>query len=733
MSSTTNYINSFSQNMGVVMQNQSNILAELTAIQQAMFRKDTSVSYVIVQPDGSDEKVFLPSYETVINRLEALESGMDSLTRGTGYVSFSDGTHRQVTLTTTPQPPMKIGNLSDPSTFDIDANWFFEDLMFPGVTVTVDLKGEIEDTADRVVVKRVILDAKDESATTAWMNEISGSDYDYQSLISYLSVNNVKYNEDEEILDLPLTQRTADGTFIVTDDPIYDNGKIWYQLDTLRYFTVTNVGVNTGMNNILSVGDFVTHEQCILKIVEINQTSNRVCLQYVTGVNPVGVNSVLRYYEDPFKEKKVKIRVGADEYDIIYFKGIAEAYNLKANEWSVPIKVATNELVSSQDFSLTLSAFYSASVVDWGAKMIAEAKQRDITAFQGVTPNTPVLSVSDLRVVQINTQINSALDTGEVKNLAAQIESCKSEINTLKSTIAALKSDLQNATTWEAYQKTQSQIETNTAQLDTIQSEYNSLVKSLQGLVKDNSAVDIDPKYHIRGFFPIPDPVETAKGQKQEIIGFDIAYRYIKEDNTGTQLNTFSYNDNGTMKTGVFSDWNFEQSVIRERFYNVATGLYEWVDEDPANGTEVNINQIDIPITKGERVEIMVRSVSEAGYPSNCLKSPWSGSVIVEFPANLSTSNEISDLIKETNDDVTQIAINNTLRSEGVIAHLSDTVPNTQSVTGMYYKHEAKNIAYEQRDTNNTDKVMSTSVQAVIDILFNEITNLKKELSELKK
>jgi hypothetical protein len=29
----------------------------------------------------------------------------------------------------------------------------------------------------------------------------------------------------------------------------------------------------------------------------------------------------------------------------------------------------------------------------------------------------------------------------------------------------------------------------------------------------------------------------------------------------------------------------------------------------------VNINQIDIPIQKGERVEIKARSISEAGYP----------------------------------------------------------------------------------------------------------------------
>lgn len=723
------------------MQNQANILSELTAIQQAMFRRDTSVSYVIVN-DEEQNRVFLPSYETVINRLEAVESSMDTLARGTGYVSFNDGTHRQVQLTTTPQPPMKIGNLLDPSTFEVDSNWFFEDLMFPGVKVTVDLKGEIEDTADRVVVKRVILSSDDTKASAAWLNDIVPNDYDYQSLISYLSVNNVSYNEDEEILDLPLTQRTADGTFIVVTDPIYDNGKIWYELDSLRYFTVTDVGVNTGTNNILSVGDYLTHEQCILKITEINQTSNRVCLQYVTGVNPVGVNSMLRYYEDPFNEKTVKIRVGAHEFNVIYFKGIAEAYNLKANEWSVPVKISTDELLLSTDMNTTLAQFHKDYVVDWGRDMIAKAKQLDIPAYYGETPNAPVLSAADLRVVQINTQINSALDTEEVKNLVAQIESTKSEINSLKATIAAQKTNLQNLSSYSEYKSLQTQIEDNITKLDNLQNEYSSLVKYLQNLVKENSAVNTAPKYHIRGFFPIPAPIESDKTKIQEIIGFDIAYRYIREDNTGAELNSFSYSDNGTSKTGVFSDWNFTQSVLKERKYNVDTGVYEWESEDPASGNEVNINQIDIPITKGERVEIMVRSISEAGYPSNCLKSSWSDSVIVEFPANLSTTNEIADLIKDTNDDSISLAIENTLRSDGLIAHLSDTIPNTQSVTGMYYKHEAKNIAYEytnwltETDGLAGNTIRTISVQDAIQMIYNacneKIKSLQREIDILR-
>jgi hypothetical protein len=43
-----------------------------------------------------------------------------------------------------------------------------------------------------------------------------------------------------------------------------------------------------------------------------------------------------------------------------------------------------------------------------------------------------------------------------------------------------------------------------------------------------------NPKYHIRGFFPIPEYQlrSSSSTLREEIIGFDIAYRYVKEDNT---------------------------------------------------------------------------------------------------------------------------------------------------------------------------------------------------------
>jgi hypothetical protein len=135
---------------------------------------------------------------------------------------------------------------------------------------------------------------------------------------------------------------------------------------------------------------------------------------------------------------------------------------------------------------------------------------------------------------------------------------------------------------------------------------------------------------------------------------------------------------------------------VKTKIRNTETGLSEWKAENIADGTETNINQIDIAISKGEKVEIKVRSISEAGYPDNPLRSDWSNSIVMEFPSTLATGNEIADLIQKVNDDALTLTIQNTLDSIGVGTHLDDTTPNSNSVNGIYFKHMAKYIAYEE-------------------------------------
>lgn len=266
-----------------------------------------------------------------MNRLKALEESINSLNNGYGAVNLQDGSRRTITLTSIPHTPEQITGLDDPSTFSVDSNWFFEELMFPGAQVSINLTGKIEDSADRVRLTRIILNSGDSAAADIWEQQLSSWTGGYVELKTLLSDQGIAYYEDEETVDLPLVSNRTTGEFRVVDDPAMQNGNIWYTLDTLNYSTISDDGVNQGQNNVLSIGDRVSYSESIFEITEIDQNAMRIRMKRVSGVQLPGMYSVLKYYEDPFRSKTLKVRFGAHEYNIIYFKGVTEAFNLLAD------------------------------------------------------------------------------------------------------------------------------------------------------------------------------------------------------------------------------------------------------------------------------------------------------------------------------------------------------------------------------------------------------------------
>jgi hypothetical protein len=222
--------------------------------------------------------------------------------------------------------------------------------------------------------------------------------------------------------------------------------------------------------------------------------------------------------------------------------------------------------------------------------------------------------------------LNAALDTTAVIQTQQQIESTKTIINSLKNTIAQQKATLVGLTEPGERASLNEIISDNINTLSQRTVEYQSYVQSLATLAYENSAALVNPKYRIRGFFPVPIGKQSSSDAPiQEIIQFDIAYRYLRLDGTANPLNTYVYVDSSTGQTitGVYTDWNIVQSPIKTRSWDSTLERYVWDEENISNGEQVNINQVDIPIQKGEKVELKIRSISEAGWPNNPLKSVW--------------------------------------------------------------------------------------------------------------
>jgi len=723
-----NNINSFTQTVIDLTNNVNIALASMQGMNDTLTTQEDTVTITVegIDPVTGDPSLYqysMPSYQYTLEQLSRISNTVNTFVSGNGVVLLDDGTYRRVSTIPLAQSPSAILGVAAPTKFRSRPNWFFESFIFPQMYVQFDLKGKIDDRSDRIKVRRLLFDNFDDTETAWFQNNFVGNYYSYEETLDILNTNGKKYWVDEEVQDLPLNPTKYTGSFTILDKRVINNSQ-WYFLDTINYGLTTDVSI---INNIeLKIGDQLRYSESLYQIESINVTTKSVKLIALIGIGNPNVNQKFYIYSTPFNEKIATIPVGYNECDILFIKGVNDDFNIVGDSWGDSISFYTNDLtfVNSTE---SLETYYFNYVMDFGKEMEGQAKDRSIPAYFGVTPDAPTISSDQFNVNQINTQLNASLDTEAIKNTQTQIESTKTIISSLQSTIAQQKAELVELTDPAQREDLQGKIDNNISQLSKKSVEYQSLVKSLATVAYENNAVLGDPKYRVRGFFEIPAGktlTTNPSEDPQEVIQFDISYRYLRLDNTGNPLNTYSYTDpsSGQKVTGTYTDWVIVQSPIKTKVYDTTLEKYVWVSGNVGDGEEVNINQVDIPITKGEKVELKIRSISEAGWPSNALKSSWSNSVIIEFPANLQGSDQVANILSDATQEEAQIQLNETLNSTGVITHLQDGYPNPNAGSGTYFKHQARFLSfdwskYSQDNTITEEK--SIDLQSALDDMTN--------------
>ena len=715
-------INSYSENLAKLTEAASEMLEVAAAVNETIAGNDAEV---VVNDD-----VTFPSYQNVLNRVDRVERTVSRFTAGKGVVETDDGTYRKIRVDAISRPANNVTNLNPITHFTINPNWFFESLQYPRCVVDIDLAGKIEEDADRVYVCRLIVNADNKRLSDEVLDEIKNSQMSYGEMVEYLEKNYIEYREDKDEIKLPLTYEKFNGEFTVTAINLIKNqttglNQTWYYLSDVTYATVDENGTTTNTGYILNVGDYLRFGNSLFTIKDINQGEKRVRLEYNVGYDTISLYDVLELYNDPFKEKVVSIGIGINEIDIIYVKGVNEKFNVLSRDWSNPVVIETNKLLYSGDETQQFDYYYNTSVADFGQMLIAKVKEGQISAYQGKTPNAPVLKEGDLQVVQINTQLNATLDSKRYKAITSEIASVKSNISATRSSISANKNKL--ITEYNQFRRDviTNSINSDTDKLNNFTTQFSSLVDELNTLLNDAGAISYSPKYHVRGFFSIPEPQysfdsDGKQAGKQVIIAFETMYRYLHTDNTGTRLSTFKYTDsvNNVEESGVFTDWSLICSPTLDKQYNSEEDKYEWKSET-LDGTHVTINQIDIPIRAGEKVELKVRSISEAGYPYAPLKSAWSNSIIISFPENLSSDDSVTSILDSVKSDMTSVVLQETLSAAGVYTHISDS--NAQ------YKHNAENIEYTETIVDSSTGNTNVVTMSVADKLRSISGNTAKE------
>ena len=732
--------NSFSALIAQFLRLQKNSLEIINKLNDVTTSPRDSVEIEFLNDDNTSQNIQVPSIgflKSEINRLDSNIKSLSGLEDNKANIRNADGTVSKIYQSNIMKDPSSPSSLQVPSTFQARNNWFFESFLNPLLYIEIDVEDQIPDNSHSVYVKRIIANTQSDvqkqyfDANLKGRNDITDSDY-----IAALNSQGIQYFVDEQINDLDLRSIRYIGSFGVlriTDEDVQttSNGVTTtstvrkYKLSTLKY---TDTVSNTTNSKTLTKGDLlITPGATKYEVTAVDVTNQTVVLKRLFGFEAIKIgDNALTIYSNVLSNRQVEVNVGFDERQAVFIKSIDGDFNIASSKYSPGICFWSSELqINTSDGVKTLSDFYNSQVSDFGKIFIASAKENTIPSVYGQTPSTPIVSPGNFKVVNVNQQVTNSKESNNFKDKVKFKTTLKNEIDSIDRSIDQTRKQLASLTTTTVgnvnvseYKKLNDKIQTLTKDKATRVDLLATTIAEINSLITTTPQLTEAPKYRVRGFWPIPAPISDPKTGDQNVIQFNVRYRYLSMTGNPTGTEQINYVDNnGVEKSGQFSNWVQFKSDVRKKQYDTVTGTYKWKTEDPGDANTVNINQLDIPITKGEKVEIQVQSISEAGWPSNPLISAWSTSAVVEFPADLSTSIDNSQFSLQNTKDSAVVQVQADLQAKGLDQHLS-----TQFTSGdKFYAHNSSTIASGFFD----------GAGKAID-LFQKLTQIDNELQSLK-
>jgi hypothetical protein len=736
----SNTKNSFSSLIAQFLRLQKNSLEIINKLNEVATTQADSVEIEFLMDDNTSENIQIPSYgflKSEINRLDQNILALSGLEDNTANIRKSDGTVAKIYQASVLRDPSSPTSLEVPGTFEARNNWFFESFLNPLLYISINVQNQIPTDSNKVVVKRIIANTQSDLQKQYFDNNLKGrNDITDEDFIAALESQGIQYFIDEQINDLPLQTVRYKGGFGVLrifdeETQSTENGVTTtttvrkYKLSTLRY---TDTLSTTTDSRTLAKGDqLITQGGTKYEITSIDVADSTIVLRRLFGYEPIQIgNDSLLIYSNTLSPRAVEVNVGFDERQAIFIKSIDERFNVAGSTFSPGITFWTNELqINTSNGVQTLETFYNAEVSDFGQIFIAAAKEKTVPAVYGQTPVPPVVSPDDFRVVQINKQITDSTAGQNFKDKVQTKTSLKNEMGSIDRAIDQTRRQLSDLTTTSTskipnaeFKKLNDKISTLTKDKSTKTDLLFTTITELNTLTTTTPELVEAPKYRVRGFWPIPEPIFDPKTGEQNIIQFNVRYRYLSLAGNSPGVEQIEYVDNdGIKRTGQFTDWVIFKTDIRKKIYDPNTGVYVWQIEDVSDANTANINQLDISITKGEKVEIQIQSISEAGWPTNPLTSDWSTSTIVDFPPDLSVQIGNAPLIAQNMSDQTLVQIQADLQAKGLDQHLSTSFNSGDK----YYAHTANTISSGFFDGSGR----------AID-LFQKLTEIDNELQSLR-
>ena len=685
----------------------------LFSLQNILESQSENVTVSQTRVDGSAFNITVPSFGYLKGKIEDINTKFDTLISTNSDVigiKSSNGDVRKFELKKTSQlikdlEKVQNSTFNIPSAFKVKNNWFFESFLNPLLYVSLDISAVLTDDIDQFVVKRIIVNsaANDDVAAFFDTNYKGNNNIDLAALTQELNDNGIDYFEDDNVVDLEIAVNRFKGSFDVikileeTGNQTLSTGNTVstlrrrYKLSTLVYTDVLSGVQNT---KVLAEGDvLITANDSEYRIISINSTDTEIVLERIFGTDPITIGAnILKLKPSPYRRPELQVNVGFNEREVLFIKPVSKAKNLTIDNYAKGIALYTNELtIPLQDNSTsTLADYYNNFVSDFGLILLSLAKEKTLPAILAVTPESPVIDVESFKVFQIDQHIQDDKNVNDLNNNVKEKAALQQEVEELNKKIDSIKSNITTVSkTPKEAKRLQKQLSESLTSRNEKTAALSSLVTNITTQLSTTPQFVTSRKYEVRGFWQIPVSKSNNYGP-QAIVQFKYRYRYLSS--TGTQPNAQqqSFTDtDGTTKSATFSPWSEVLTKPRQKVLNLDTGLYDWAEETLTDSDVVNTNQLNIAIRKGEVVEIQVKSLSEAGWPSNPAESAWSNSIQVNFPESIQSQEESVITSQQTFAEKARLDFETSLNAKGLDSHLAH-----QFTSGdKFFGHIAEDIS----------------------------------------
>ena len=727
----------------------------------------------------NDSTYIIPSFLSLENKINMLQENFENLVKSPenceAYFNF-DGNTRAIEVRKYNYTPNSI-KLPTLTNYSVESNSIFKDFLTPVPYINIELP-EIPNDITEVNVKKIV--AKSDKLKNLFKNRLSylvetvneagetitetryyqSINDKYSSIYKFLYnyVNGTDYEEYDSIYKLPTRKNIGSSSYVIErvisdiidddlnelitlklrsdiDDPQYNN-KLTYKL-----FDET-------IEKQLQVGDELVNYDGTGKVVITNITpsTNTMTVKIVNGeyLNFLGTDtydtnndtnihnlSKLRFYAaiDLNDNKYVKIPLEEDQYIFVAIAPINNKLNVQSS-WGTGIIIDTHSLINIKN-DVDFKTYYDENVKNIGdvlfemtSMITSPIMALSTTDFNGLTTAKPTLKENDLVVMQINKHLNNATSVKNIrqayqqkKSAELQLEQLQVKINDINEKIASNEfNDYDNVG-----QTYLTELSTLTNQKKDLLNIINTAISEISLNLNSSEIPTSNAKYRIRGFYvPNLNNVNNIV-TNDHVIGIHVQYRY---KNISSELgNAVTMNDNNSSEAFIYSDWNLLTTAKRNKIASIENGNYVYSYE---NNDEIinepSYNQIDIPISQGETVDVRLKVIYDFGQPYISVTSDWSNILSISFPDEFVQTNSIQSIASEIASDNESIKMNSMLETNGINSHMTDKLID-QNIT---YYHRSENIASgfyteERKVIPLKDKLMSLSndIAAIKDYTLN--------------